>query len=245
MVDADAEGAGLAEEEVFEGGDLRVVGEDGEESAEATLFHLNGGGHDVESAEGESAFGDVGEDLGGEIVDGGFEDGDGGAVGRDCGLIGVADAEAEDVGKVCWVSGAGSVADVLDAHGGLGAEGGGECSDERGSGGGDEFFFDVRGVSGEAAKEIGGGGGRDGEAAVGTVDHASAYVEGGGVPFDWVSSFNSRLIVYGVDAGRGGDDVDDGVNSAYFVEVNFFYGDVVDFGFGGCRAARRRVWRSV
>ena len=81
VMDANAEGAGLAEEEVFEGGDLRVVGQDGEESAEAALFHLNGGGHDVESAEGEGAFGDVGEDLRGEIVYGGFEDGDGGGVG--------------------------------------------------------------------------------------------------------------------------------------------------------------------
>ena len=57
-------------------GTVGVVGEDGEERAEAALLHLNGGGHDVESAQGEGPLGDVGEDLRGEIVDGGFEDGD-------------------------------------------------------------------------------------------------------------------------------------------------------------------------
>ena len=36
-----------------------------------------------------------------------------------------------------------------------------------------------------------------------------------------------------VDAGGGGDDVDDGVDRADFVEVDLFDGDVVDFGFGG------------
>ena len=36
-----------------------------------------------------------------------------------------------------------------------------------------------------------------------------------------------------VDAGGGGDDVDDCVDCADFVEVNFFDGDVVDFGFRG------------
>ncbi len=36
-----------------------------------------------------------------------------------------------------------------------------------------------------------------------------------------------------MDAGGCGDDIDDGVDCAYFVEVNFFDVDVVDFGFAG------------
>ena len=44
---------------------------------------------------------------------------------------------------------------------------------------------------------------------------------------------NHWSIAEGVDAGGGGDDVDDGVDCADFVEVNFFDVDVVDFGFGG------------
>ena len=107
---------------------------------------------------------------------------------------GFADGEAEDVGEVFGVASAGSVADLLDAHRRLGAEGGGEGADEGGAGWGDELFFDVGGVGGEAAEEVGGGGGGDGEAAVGAVDHAAAYVEGGGVPL---------VDVEGVDAGAG------------------------------------------
>jgi hypothetical protein len=63
VVDANAEGAGLAEEEVFESGDLCVIGKDGEEGAEASFFHLDGGAHDVEGAESEGALSYVGEDL--------------------------------------------------------------------------------------------------------------------------------------------------------------------------------------
>ena len=36
-----------------------------------------------------------------------------------------------------------------------------------------------------------------------------------------------------MEAGGGGDDVDDGVDGAYFVEVDVLDGDVVNFGFGG------------
>ena len=39
--------------------------------------------------------------------------------------------------------------------------------------------------------------------------------------------------VEGVDACAGGYDVHDGVDCAYFVEVDLFYVNIVDFGFGG------------
>ena len=80
-VDANAEGTGFGEEQVFEGGGCGFVAEDGEEGSEAALLHDDGGLHDVEGAEGEGSFGDIGEDLGGEVVEGGFEDGDGFALG--------------------------------------------------------------------------------------------------------------------------------------------------------------------
>ena len=86
--DADAEGGGLAEEEALESGAVGLVGEDGDEGAGAALLHADGGGHDVEGAEGEGLLGDVGEDLGAEVVEGGFEDGDGVGVGRrGCGSL--------------------------------------------------------------------------------------------------------------------------------------------------------------
>ena len=59
---------------------------------------------------------------------------------------------------------------------------------------------------------------------MGAVDHAAAYVEGGTEPL---------VDLQRVDACAGGNDVDDCVDRAYFVEVNFFDVDVVDFGFAG------------
>ena len=76
----------------------------------------------------------------------------------------------------------------------------------------------------EAAQKVGCGGRRDREAAVGAVDHAAADVEGGAVP---------AVDGERVDAGAAGYDIDDGVDGADLVEVNFFDVDVVDFGFAG------------
>src|SRR5271163_3525856 len=50
VVDADAEGAGLAEEEFFESGELGVVGKDSQQGAQTALLHLDGGGHDIEGS---------------------------------------------------------------------------------------------------------------------------------------------------------------------------------------------------
>jgi hypothetical protein len=115
----------------------------------------------------------------------------------------------------------------------LGAEGGGEGAEEGSSGGGDELFFDVGGVGREAAEEVGGGGGGDREAAVGAVDHAAAYVQGGAMPVDGLAGLGEGLGFESVDAGAAGDDVDDGVDCAYFVEVDLVDVDVVNLGFGG------------
>ena len=134
---------------------------------------------------------------------------------------------------VGWVAVTGSVADGGDAHGRLGAEGGVEGTDEGGPGGGDEFLLGRGGVGGEAAEEVGGGGGGDGEAAVGAFHHASAYVEGRAVPAEGLAGFGEGLLVEVVDGGGGGDDVDDGVYGAYFVEVDLVDVYVMDAGFGG------------
>ena len=113
---------------------------------------------------------------------------------------------------------------MLDAHGGLRSEDGGDGANERGSGGSDEFAFEVGGVGGKVAQEICGGGCGDREAAVRAVHHAAAEVERGGEPL---------VDIECVDAGGGGDDVDDGIDRTYFMEVDFFDGHVVDLCFGG------------
>ena len=47
-----------------------------------------------------------------------------------------ADQDAEDVGGFLEIAVAGAVADAGDTHGGQGAEGGGKCRGDGGSGGG-------------------------------------------------------------------------------------------------------------
>lgn len=77
LTDAEAEGAGLAQDELLEGEAVGWIAEDGEEGAGAAFFHDDGSEHDVERALCQGDLGDVGEDLGGEIVEGGFEHCDG------------------------------------------------------------------------------------------------------------------------------------------------------------------------
>src|ERR1700722_4834501 len=100
VMDSDAQGAGFAEEELLECGGVCVVAEHGDKGAEAAFLHLDGGAHNVEGAEGEGALGDVGKDLGRNIVDGGREDSDGGV----SGVCGFADGEAEDVREAFGVA---------------------------------------------------------------------------------------------------------------------------------------------
>ena len=45
-------------------------------------------------------------------------------------------------------------------------------------------------------------------------------------------------------AGRGGHNVDDGVDCANFVEVDLVYGNVMDAGFGGTEVLEGIVWPS-
>ena len=137
------------------------------------------------------------------------------------------------LGKSRGVAGAGTVADVVTRMAGWGPKVGAEGADEGGAGGGDELFLEVGGVGGQAAEEVGGGGRGDGEVAVGAVDHAAADVERGAVPVEGLAGIGEGLLVEVVDAGGGGDDVDDGVDGSDLVEVDLVDGDVVDFGFGG------------
>ena len=54
-------------------------------------------------------------------------------------------------------------------------------------------------------------------------DGAAADVDGGGVDF---------VHVQKVQGDAGSDDIGNGIGCAYFVEMHFFDGDAVDFGFG-------------
>jgi hypothetical protein len=58
---------------------------------------------------------------------------------------------------------------------------------------------------------------------VGALDEARSYVDGRGVPL---------LDVQGAEANGAADDVGDGVDRSYFVEVDFLDRDAVDFALG-------------
>lgn len=61
------------------------------------------------------------------------------------------------------------------------------------------------------------------------LDAAGTDIEGGAGKFGDAEK---------VETDGGADDVDDGVDGADFVEMNFFDGNVVDFGFGFAEAAK-------
>jgi hypothetical protein len=142
----------------------------------------------------------------------------------------LSDGEAKNVREALGVASAGTVADLLDAHGRLGTEGGGEGADERGSGWGDEFLLDVCGVRGEIAEEVSGCGCGGREAAVSAINHASANIERGGVP-----GVNGE----GMNARTGGDDVDDGVDGADFVEMDLLDVNVMNLRLAGAEKLER------
>ena len=129
LVDADAEGGGFTQEEALESGAVVLVGEDGEERAGPTLLHADGSGHDIKGAECERLLGDVGEDLGVEVVERGFKDGD------EAGVRGVpVRGLAEGDGQIVCVTG---VRRRVCAGVGLpaGSDGRGEGADLRGGDG--------------------------------------------------------------------------------------------------------------
>src|SRR3954454_20718463 len=72
---ADTQGGGLAKEQLFKAGRVGGAAEDGDEGAEAALFHDDGGGHGVERAMLERELDGVRYDLRAQVVDGALEDG--------------------------------------------------------------------------------------------------------------------------------------------------------------------------
>ena len=87
--------------------------------------------------------------------------------------------------------------------------------------------MNAAGVRGGAAKKIAGSGSGDGQNSVGGLDLTGTDVEG--TAHDFVD-------VEGVKADGGSDDIEDCVDRAHFVKVDFFNFDLVDPGFGFAEA---------
>src|SRR5579863_8673485 len=94
--------------------------------------------------------------------------------------------------------------------------------------GSDQFFLDTAGKCWSAAKEFGSCGRGNGKKAMLGLHAAAANVHRGA---------GELLDAEKVEADGCADDVDNGIHSAHFVEMNFFDGNVVDFSFGFAKAA--------
>ena len=97
-----------------------------------------------------------------------------------------------------------------------------EHAQNRGAGGRDALHGRAGGVDGRIAEERERGGRGNRQRAVRALDRAAADIERRGEPAIDAERFAS---------GGGADDVDDGVDRADFVKVNFFDGHGVDRGF--------------
>ena len=185
-----------------------------------SFFIWSGGTRDVERAGFEQALHGIAEDLRAEVVDIGFDHGDGGRFGA---VFGFAEQDAQHVGVVREIVVAGAVADARDPHGRHHAEGlapvwsttaapVGVVSSTAGP--------RRRPAFGQQAR---GGGRGHGQHAVLGLDGAAADVDGraddGG---------DAQLV----EGHAGADDVGDGIGRADFVEVDLLDGNLVDGGFG-------------
>src|SRR5258708_29277242 len=114
-----AERGGLREEHFVKHGFVFGFAEDGDERAGAILFHLHGGGENIEGARGEGFFEEVAVDLRIHVVEIGFEDADGFGFRNRALFGGFADQQAENAGVDFEIGGSGAIDDRVAAHSAL------------------------------------------------------------------------------------------------------------------------------
>ncbi len=84
-------------------------------------------------------------------------------------------------------------------------------------------FFALGEADAARAQDLQRGGRGNREAAMGAMDEASAFDDRAGEDARFAEHFKRNT---------GADDIDDGIDRADFVEVNFFRGQAVDTAFG-------------
>ena len=204
--DANAQGGCLAEDETGESLLFLGPADEREDDAGAALLHLHGREPGVGSAFGEELLPGEGEHLSTHIVNIRLYQQHGSGV-----LHRFAQPEAEDVGPVCRVPRAGSVAGPLEVHPGpLEASKRGQ---ERGARGRRQLTGRAPGADGcpRAGEELERRGGRDGQHAVGAGRLAAPEGKG------------RRVELLHAEQPQPGDhahDVDDCVHRAHVVQVH-------------------------
>ena len=92
-----------------------------------------------------------------------------------------------------------------------------------------QFAPDIRRIIGQAGEQFCRSWCRYGHDAVGAADEAAARMEGRRADL-----FNAQVV----ETPNSTDDVEDAVDSAYFMEVDLLYRDAMDLGFGSSQGAK-------
>src|SRR5208283_3293199 len=224
-----AEGSGLRKEEILEFGFVGGLAEDGEKSAGAILFHLDGRGEDVQGAGSEGTFEEIAVNLRIEVVEVGFDDADFLAVFASVRDGVFADHEAKYVGLGFKVGCACAVADGGNGHWRLRAKGVTQGGDDSRPSGRDKFFLYASGIGGLAEEQARGGWRGYRKNAMRHFRGAAADIQGGA---------DEALNAEKGETDAGADDVHDGIHGSYFVEMDFFDGHVVNSCFGFAKLAK-------
>ena len=190
LATAHAEGRAFKKEDVLESVGLSGLGQDLEQDAGAVFLHLSRQHGNIERSRTHEALGQVADELGGFVVDVGFEEDKG--FGDDAiGLGTVPEDEAEDVGDL-HVARSSAIAKTSHGHRGNGAKAVGDLGKDRRSGGGHEFGIDFATHDGASPHQGEGRGSGKGDLAMGTGDEAAAYGKGRDMDFFDSEGFESR-----------------------------------------------------
>ena len=88
--------------------------------------------------------------------------------------------------------------------------------------------------TGESFEQLCRGRGGNGHGPVGAVHRSPAHIETGG---------QTLGHAHPVQSDKGPDDIDDGINRAHFVKVNFFHRGAMNLGLAS--ASRRNDWQAL
>ena len=185
------------------------------------MLHLDGRSENIQSPAFEKALHRMADLLGGGIVDVALQEDHAVAVGAGGGHL--SDDDAQDIGKFRRIAGAGAVADFGDGHGRYRAIRGGEMGQDGRGGRREQLEIAGAGQHGGLGltKQFGRRGGGNRQNTMGTANGPGADGQRGTENF---------LDFEGIEADAGGDDIDDRIDGADFVEVNLVDGFVVDGG---------------
>jgi hypothetical protein len=144
-------------------------------------------------------------------------------------LATVAQGKAQHIGEAFRIATPGAVSDGASVHRGLWAEDRPEGSKQRRTRRRDQLLLHMGRVGWHAAQQVSRSRGRNRKSAVRTFDHAAAYIQRRSMPHE--RSMLSIACSQILNTCARGNDIDDGIDRADFMEVNLFDWDIVNLCF--------------